>query len=483
MTPIGGLQRNCATASKGQQVPSAPIALGLSQSSGLEELAGAAALCINTVADATNAVSKRPGITTWADFPAPAVASEIQGICVFGQYLVYVTADRKIHAWLASGLVQELSSAVATTQLDGDQRPVLIATKTRLVIAGGGALQYWDGLSALSARLPGNPPTCTHVLAANQRLVINIRGNTGQVGWSEAGELTGQTDWTHGNFLELEDSPDPCVALYANNGELAGFGTKTTEMLVADPVAGYLNIRTLQIGTLSPYSFIEDDTDFAFLDHKKRFQVCDGRSFNPASSPAITKTVRDLATVSDCWGFLLPQGAFNLMVWVFPTEQVSFVYNTEGKSWSEWRGRSAVGWTAAPFSSYCYFPQEDLHLVGTAAGLIKQLRFDAKTDDGNALHAEMVSGFQDHASKKLKICQAVRLIFRVDPGTTPRAALSWRDDQGAFEEPIYVDVDETNVVEIRTLGTYRMRQWKLVLDDEVSMSLIKAEEDFEVLDL
>lgn len=465
-------------------MPSLPINFGQTEDAGLEEMGGAVPLSVNVLADASKAVRKRPGLSAWADFPTPAAVSEVQAIEVFGDYLVFVTADRKIHAWLASGLVRELSDATAATQLDGDRRPVMLATKTRLIIAGGGALQYWDGVSVLSARLPGSPPVTTHAVGINTRLVVNPRGNTGQVAWSEAGELAGHIDWTHGNFLELEARPDPCIAIYDNTDEIVGIGTKTIQMLSADPVAGFVTVRTHNFGSLSPYSFVEADSTFGLLDHLKRIQLGDGRGFDVISSPSLTATLADLATVSDVWAFRLAAAkAWDLFVWVFPTERKAFVYNPGAKAWSEWRGRSSTGWTGLPFSSYCYFPAQGLHLVGTASGQIKVLDFAAATDDGDVLHAEMVSAFADRGNKKLKLCEGVRLVFRTTPGTTPVARLSWRDDQGAWADTVTFEVDETNIVEIRTLGEYRMRQWRLELDDDVPMSLIRAEEDYQVLEM
>src|SRR5512144_891774 len=109
----------------------------LGQSYGVEELAGAPSLAANVVFDAGKAVRRRPAIVAWDDFPTPATASAVTHISIFGNYVVYTTEDRKLHAWLAPGLVQELSDATATTKLDGDQRTTSTSTATRWIVAGG----------------------------------------------------------------------------------------------------------------------------------------------------------------------------------------------------------------------------------------------------------------------------------------------------------------------------------------------------------
>jgi len=104
-------------------MPSLPLEFGLAQASGIEEMTGAPSLAANVLFDAGKAVRRRPAVVAWEDFPEPATSSAVTHISTFGNYIVYVTDDRKLHAWLAPGLVQELSSAAAATKLDGEKRP------------------------------------------------------------------------------------------------------------------------------------------------------------------------------------------------------------------------------------------------------------------------------------------------------------------------------------------------------------------------
>jgi len=463
-------------------MPSLPIPLGVSQDSSIEEMGGAAPLSANVLADAGGSVRRRPGISSWSDFPAPSTTSPVIGMAVYGDALVYVTQDRKIHAWLASGLVQELSDATAATQLDGGTRPTFAITQERITIAGGGALQTWQG-TGLSTRLGGSPPAATHVVGANTRLIVNVRDNSGRVQWSDPG-IGGHESWPALNFLELESRPDPLPALYSDTNELVGIGSQSVQYLVADAVAGFVSSRTVSSGTVAPYSFCQSDEVSRFMDDRKRIVESDGRSITPVSSPAITKTLRDLDAVSDTWAFHAHIGAYNLAVWVMPTAGRSFAYNVESKTWSEWRARTSNGlWFPLGFSSYCYFPQHDLHLVGMADGRIMKLDMDATTDDGDLLYGEMVSGFLDRGSGRLKLCEAVKLTFRHTPGTSPRVSLSWRDDTGAYGNPIDFTVTSSGMLEIRSLGTYRQREYRLTMSDDAPLTLVAATEDYQMLEV
>jgi hypothetical protein len=461
-------------------MPSLPLAFGLGQSSGVEELSGAPSLSANVLFDAGKAVRRRPAVVAWDDFPAPVTASPVTHISIFGNYVVFVTEDRKLHAWLAPGLVQELSDSTSASQLDGDRRPTSVSTATRWIVAGGGLLQKWDG-GILSARLGGSPPIATHVVGISSRVVVNPRGLDQTVGWSEPFDV-GHETWP-GNLQVLDAKPDPVTAIWENTNELVGVGPQTTSFLVPDPTSGFVIQRVLNVGTVAPYCFASDDDNMRFLDHRKRITESDGRSIVPISDPGMTKTIRELTTVDDAWAFHVFIDAYSLAVFVFPTEGRAFVYNTGSKTWSEWRSRSSGEWAPFNITAYCYVPNLDLHLVGTSDGQIRKLSMEAVSDLDGVIVGEMRTGFQDQGTMRLKNAQAVKMRFRHTPGTTPRVALSWRDDTGEYGQPIYFDIEKSGQVEIRSLGTYRQRDWKLVIADESPVTLVEATIDYDQLSI
>ncbi len=300
-----------------------------------------------------------------------------------------------------------------------------------MVIAGGGALQKWDMVSALSARLAGSPPIATHVTWLAQRLVVNVRGLSGQIQWSEQGDSPGNETWPPLNFEELEARSDPCLALYDSIGELIGLGTQTLEMLAPDPTVGvgFSPVRVLPNGTIAPYSLVKFEDNFAFLDDQRRFVALNGRG--PAtgpdasgiiSAPSLTKVLKGLGNVTDAWGFRLNMGAWDALVWVLPTSGRSFVYNLDAKSWSEWSSWGSAGRLPLGITSHCYHSDLGLHLVGDALGNIKVLDLTAADDSGSPIVADMVSGFLDRGQLNNKVNRQLNLTFRRGAGTRHRDA-------------------------------------------------------------
>lgn len=477
-------------------MPELPIDFATGQKSDDEPLAGAIPQSVNVMVDSQGAMKLRPGITTWASFAGPPLFSSsvsVDGMVVWNGYLVYETSDRLLHAVISPGNVIDISDATAATQLDGPDRPVMISTRTMAVMAGGGLLQKWTGPGApLSARLGGSPPAATHVVGISQRLVVNPVGTSGQIQWSEAGDYE---TWT-GEFAELESRPDPLPALYESTGELIGGGTETVQTGIldfgADAAAIFFSpIRTWSNGFGAPYSFAADDESFGFLDTRKRIQFGNGREYNPISDIGITGSLQKLPVVDDCWGFRVHMDGKDLLGWNFPTSATSFVWNTELKSWSEWRGYSDGQWTAFAAKSMLYWPDENVHLVGLGDGTIGRLDDTVATDNGEPIVAEVTSGFLDRGTSNAKQHIATRLMFRRGIGTVgqtaPKAQLFWRDSTGAWEEPYELDLgdasDPAPVVEVRSLGTYKTRQWRLRFSDSLPITFVGAVESFEVLEL
>jgi hypothetical protein len=478
-------------------MPEGKIDFASGQKSADEPLGGAIPQSVNVLVDAVGAIHLRPGIATWDGFEESPLYDEdttVDGITVWKTYPVWVTSDRLIHA-LVGGVGTDLSDTTAATQLDGGARPVLAPTRDMVVLAGGGLLQKWEGPgSALSERLGGSPPAATHVVATAQRLVVNPNGLTGQIQWSEAGDYE---TWL-GEFDEMESKPDSLPALYESTGELVCGGTETVEVGKIEfdtaELANFFNtIRTWSGGFGAPYSFAANDETFGFLDNRLRIQLTNGRSFAPISDKGITGTLQEMAKVaaiSDCWGFRAQIDGWNLLAWHFPTAARTFVYDLDRQSWSEWRGYSAGQWVAWAGKSVHFWQDEKLHLVGLGDGTIGKLNAGTVTDNGEPIVGEVYSGFQDRGTSNWKQHITTRFAFRrgIGDGTAPgpRCQLFWRDSTGAWEEPYELDLgqpdDPTPVIEVRSLGTYKMRQWRLRFSDSVPVVFVGAVETFEVLE-
>lgn len=461
-----------------------PIDFGQGQSS-LEELSGAAPIFLNLLVDAAGGVRQRPGIRAWADFAATIPnASPVIGMFAWRTFLVYVCQDRTIWAWYGPGDIRALSDTTAATQLDGSLRPIFAYDYQRVVIAGGGVPQKWEG-AGLSARLGGSPPTATHIGYADQRLVVEQYNNTGVIQWSPPGVGNHET-WTtagvnSGGFAEAEAAPDPTIALYVNTNEVFAFGTQTLQVFTPDAVDGFSVASTLSIGCGARYSVIDTDTSFAWLDERHRFVTGDGRSFEAISSPGMATTIAALGTVSDCWGFRARIGAYDLLVWVFPTEGRTVHYERGSQKFGEWKS-----WTGATYSpwiaqSYYYWAERNVHLVGLADGTIAEMSLDAYQDMTLPIKAVSRTGFRDAGVGNRKLCQRLQMQMKrsnTGTGSPAIAEVRYRNDLGAFGLPVNYPLGDDYVPTLSKygLGMYRERQYELTFENNAAFVLTAARE-------
>lgn len=473
------------------------------QQSDSEPLGGAIPLTVNLFVDQTGTMRVRPGISAWDEFPTTIPnASPVVAMAVFNGQLVYACEDRTLWVVLAPGTVQALSDATAATRIDGFTRPVPVVTKTRVVFAGGGQPQKWEGVG-LSARLLGNntsppmpsppsPPNTTHLVSVATHLIGIDRAISGEAAgryyWSNPFE-PGNEVWDPLNYAELASRPDPAVALYDTANQAFAWGTTTLEILRADPASGgFTTSRTLEVGCAAPYSPYNFDETMYWFANKRRFMASSGNDMKEVS-PLMQATFDALGTVNDAWSFELRRDSWRQLCWNFETEGRAFSFDPESGRWCELRSRSSSGYVPLAISSSMQWEERNLGLVGLPSGQIAKWDASATTDLGATIKAEAISGYESRGTGNRKQCNGVTLVFKrglTVSGSVPTALLSWRDDGGAWSQPCvaslggYGDTDPT--VRLRSLGVYRMRQWRLEFTDMAAFTFVGALEDFTVLD-
>ncbi len=461
-----------------------PIPFCAGQSS-LEELSGASPIQWNLLKDPGGAVRQRPGLRVWEDFPAVVPnASPVLGMFAWRTFLIYVCEDRSIWAMYAPGDVRALSDATAATRLDGSLRPVFAYDYQRVVITGGGAPQMWEG-AGLSARLGGTPPTSTHIGYSAQRLVASLYDNTGVIQWTPPGVGNHQT-WTTigvgaGGFAEAEASPDPVQAMAVTTNEVFVFGTQTLQVFVPDPLNDFSVASTITVGCGARYSVIDTDGMFYWLDERQRFVKSNGRDFDAVSSPAMARSLSALGVVSDCWGFRTRIGSFDLLVWRFPTEERTIVFDLGSQTFLEWRGWTSSEWSDWIGQSYYYWAEHNVHLVGLQDGRIAEMTFDAQQDMTAGIKGISRTGFMDNGTVVRKLCQRVDLTMKrgatIIGNVPPTVELRYRDDLGSFNTAVNYSLGAAEyapTIQKWSLGMYRDRQWELAFQNNAEFVLTAA---------
>ncbi len=475
-----------------------PYASGLA--SGLDDLSSPDAMpaFVNALVAPGDAIRQRPGIAEYQTSDA-GVELDIIGMAVVATMdaVVYVTSDRRIWALTApdAAPIALSDSSDGDTLLDGLERPVIATTSLGAVIAGGGLLQNVAGFG-LSARLGGDPPAGSHVAAINNRLVVNKAGNSGRLYWSGSAEgIPGPGNyesWQVLNFTNADARPDTMTALHENIREMWAFGERTVQVYAVsdDSLLPFRTISVLGQGLSAVYSIIQADEVFAWLDSNRRFVISDGRGAESLSTPAIQKTIGDLATIDDCFGLRVRTDAFDCLVWAFPTERTAFCYERNGKRWSTWRGFDATssdGYAGLDITAHCYWPERNLQLVGTSSGLVCQLRMDQATDLGEPIRIEAKTGFANDGSDLLK--GSKRTLYTIRRGVVPFGSdeeyveVRHRDDLGTWTawrpHSLGVEGDYDTTLYDYEGGFYRKRQRHMRYTGTAPFTMVRAESTFQ----
>ena len=482
-------------------MPTQPIPFVNDQKSGDQELAGASTLAINVVTDGAGTVRRRPGISAWSGFPSSIPeATAVIGMHAFEGKLIFINeGTRQIRRLVpTTQAVQNLSTGGGSSYLLGTQRPTFAETQFRLVMTGGGIPTKLDATSLACAALGGSPPPSTHILGLAGRLVSNDTTEAvtiNQFAFSDSGAAGNET-WSGLNTgsYSVEAQPDPLVALLSNSNELFTFGSRSLQVwqpafqvTIFDSRVLFDPGRALNRGCSAPYSIVEADESFSWLDEKRRFLSSNGRGIEDISA-ALGRTLDNITTVDDCFGFRWLADQYDVLCWIFPSDGRSFAIQSGG-GWAQWHSwTDGQGYSALPITSHYYWPELNLQLVGLSSGQIAKLDSTAQDDLGATIKAEVRTGFLDRGTGAHKHCQAVRFFFRrghtSSSTVAPQVLLSWRDTLGDFTTPIRLNLgvasDYVFSVEKRSLGTYRSRQWRLEFTDAVDFVLAKAEETFTV---
>lgn len=468
------------------------IPFAMQQESGMSEYAEAHPISENCIVDEKGALFVRPGIAAATGLISSVVDSNgIAGLHATSDGRVYAIGEGSPsrHVYRVKSTAEQLTST--GYKLRGEGRPVMAETEAMVVIAAGKEMQRILLTDDSFALLSPSAPRATHVAANASRLLSNDQANKGYLqfsgqaaGSSTSGHETWQDQLTSG-FVSAEARPDNVQAVGENTNEVFVWGTTTVQVFAPDAVVFYATAATREFGLGAPYAYTKRDQGFAWLDHRRRIVFSDGRSFEVMSDP-IQKDLDDIVTISDCWAFWFKEGVADCLVFVFPTDGRTFVYQSK-KGWGQWSGWSKSGPVPFTASAHTVVAGDNTNLVGTTSGLIGELSMNNTTDFGEVINVRSRTGFISRDTHAMKQCNHVWLTL--SRGNTPSPTepivvwLKWRDSPDESWNEIPVDLGDSSdrepVVRLDALGTYRRRQWELVATD-AQFEMASIEEDFEV---
>lgn len=476
------------------------------QAPGLEELDGNAPLALNVVMKG-GVVRRRPGLAyldsavgAFTDAEGGASSENvIEALCattggdVFG--VRKTGAHRDIIRVDDAGRYVSMShgasgSSIVVNDLRGALRPTIAETEAMLVFAGGEEPEKLLFSDLSVSRLGGSPPSGSHVVSHNLRILINDLSGTKSQWWysdiASGTSVAGHETWNSGDsdFVSATARPDPVVAIAENTNEVFVWGATSLQTYAPDGDTVYAPVANHEVGCAAPYSVVKTDQNFLWLDHLRRFVISDGKSVTVISDP-IQSVLNGFDDVSGVYGFRFIESWIDAAFWIFPDGRI-FAFQ-KGAGWGQW-GSGTNGATALDVTAHCR--TENANLIGNSDGNVVKMSASATTDLGEPIHAEVISGFLDRGTSRRKHCQAVRLTLRrgETTGTSePFGFLSWRDDLGEWNAPIKVSLgavaDTQAVVTLRSVGwPYRKRQWRFTFAGTEDLILAGATEEFELLE-
>lgn len=473
-----------------------PIAFGPSQRQA-EELGGAQPFAMNVIVDKVGVIRRRPGLQAYSGATSSVVdANGISCLHVTEGGDLYAVGNhpttKSVYQVTSGGFV-DLTTTTGY-KIQGTKRPTVAETEAMLVLAAGDDPAKLEFSTLQTSVLGGSPPKASHVVANSSRLLVNdVATYLGQIHYSDqaaGSSIVGHETWTglNAGYFTAEARPDPVLALWENTNEVFAFGRTSLQYFTPDASTFYSPVTTKESGIAAPYSVIKVDQSFAWLDHQRRFVMSDGRQLQVLSDD-IHGDIIGMTTVSDCYGFRCITGTAECLVWVFPTDGRTYCYQV-GAGWGQWSGYDygSANWTPMTISAHFLRQGETVNIVGTSDGKVRQLTDGVTSDDGTVILAKSRSGFINRGTAARKQCVRVMVTIRrgesaSSPG--PVGYLRWRDDLGGWSTALPVGFgsigDSTTVLEFRSLGVYRTRQWEFEFSGDVDFSLVSVLEEFEVL--
>lgn len=437
----------------------------------------------NLMLSKTGSNVDRPGRRTFATIGGYPV----QGLFFYepANRLVAVTqTDRKIWSIDSAGTVTEITGAAV---LEGSSRPVFDEDGSYLAIAGGGEPKQWSG-TGNTASLAGSPADTKFISYLDGYWLYPIPDDQ-EMRWAGP-TLALRQSFSSSNFFQAEGLPDDIKAQKVLLRQLYLFGSKSTEIFqnFGDSSVPFRRSFFLEEGISAPHSVIKWDNTLFWLDSKRRFVRLEGNT-PVQKSLAIQPILDAMETVDDCWGSPMKFGDFDLLMWVFPTEERCFVLDLANGEWYEWDGFEDGESQKMPIHSHAFSSTWNKHFVGDPdTGIIYELSLDFKSDGDQVLRRLRRTGQYTHGSNQRKRSRYYLVDVKRGVGTVgetePRLLMRVNDDNQGWTDYVEVTLgypgESAEPIRVDDLGgIYVKRELDILMTDEVELQLNSVQEDVE----
>ncbi len=373
-------------------------------------------------------------------------------------------------------------------------RPTFADNGNTLVIANGGRMLFTDGTTPTVFIADSDAPSeVTHVAFLDQFILANEVG-TGRFHFADF--VTAPTTWFAFDVFTAESNPDNIIALYVNRRVIHLFGTQSTEFWFDDGISPFSRLQgmTIQRGAMSPYTTVNVNETLYFFDDRRRLTRLTGQTPEIINT-SFDKTIQNFETVNDTIADYVTIDGRNWILFTFPTEDRTLMYDLSGNYWSEWSNFDTLTQTKRRFvgNAYTYARGFNQHLFGSfKSDEIFEMKNSFFDDSGDQIRFEKTTGWLDHnvpdnKKRSYKLTMRFRTGVGIGPGgnTEPFARLRWRDEGDSVYKnfrKIGLNISGKREFKIttRNLGGYYARQWNIQMFEKVPFVIGKSIEGVDV---
>jgi len=436
--------------------------------------------------DELGGAHRRPGLTSFATLTTNIKIDALYWWDDKAQ-IVAISAGA-IYTINTAGAYQLRSGATllsgASVSFDTDGTYCFMAAGSRIVYMA-------ETGNTIELSVPNAPTKSTHVAFIDGYLIANEVG-TRRFKWSNVNDSLA---WGAASFASAEGAPDEITAIVVKNREIYLFGSQSVELWESSgdtAVFSRVPGGFIQVGCSAPTSILYTDNFLFWLSDDATFVRYGGGGVEKVSSP-YDKVLQDFTTVEDCIAYRIDVVGRTFLLFNFPTENRTLVYNATNDNWTEWGkwNSDTTAYDRFLGHCHCYCKGIRTNLIGSREhSEIYTLKEVNLTDDGDEVRFATLSGHVDHGSSIRKRNNKFRMRAKrgasVEASGESSIAIRWCDNGKFWSREHSISLGSQGPQEIlialEPRGVYNTRQWEIVASDLSSeIILVDAEEDFDFL--
>jgi hypothetical protein len=255
------------------------------------------------------------------------------------------------------------------------------------------------------------------------------------------------------------------------------------------------NYVNIDMGCAAKFSVVQINNTLFWIarDKKGRCMVVTANNYNPQviSTDAINAALTSYATVSDAFAYIYQDAGHIFIVFTFPTQNVTWVYDAVTDLWHQ--RSSLIGVALMNFQNYplrhasnCYAYFNGKHYVGDyQSGNVYEMNLNTCTDNSLPILRERITSFQQNDLKQTTIYS-----FQADvqsgtgtatgQGSNPAIMFSYSKDYGrTWSTDRILEMGETGQytkrVRTNTLGAGRTWNFRLRYSDPAPCRIMQAQ--------